>query len=122
VDVDDWYDGIPVVDLRISVTDVPDPVHLRRSARYPGEVDIDPAAAMEAATDPHGLIARDPRSRTGEAIRVIGYSATAGQVLLVVLLPDDHPPTGHWHIVTAWPAGRRQTAAYQATDEGRGVE
>jgi hypothetical protein len=80
--------------LPITEVDVPDPIHLRRSLRYPNATDVDPAAAIEAALDPRGLIARDPKSRTGEAIRIIGYSLTAGRVLLVVLLPHEHPPAG----------------------------
>lgn len=78
---DDRYDDIPVVDLPVTAVDVPDPDHLQRSTRYPGAIDIDPVAAIEAGLDPRALIARDPRSRTGEAIRVIGYSAIAARVL-----------------------------------------
>jgi hypothetical protein len=59
----DLYDGIPVVELPITAIDVPDPTHLRRSLRYPGEIDIDPAAAIEAALDPRALIARDEEER-----------------------------------------------------------
>ena len=92
-------------------------MHLRRSLRYPGEIDIEPVAAVEAALDLRGLIARDPGSRTGEAVRVAGFSPTAGRLLVVVLLPEDHPPTGRWHVVTAWPAGRGLRAAYTAADE-----
>lgn len=114
---EDLYDGIPVADLPVTDIDVPEPGHLRRSQRYQGEIDIEPAAAVEAALDPGGLIARDPRSRTGEAIRVVGFSAIAGRLLVVVLLPDGHPPVGLWHVVTAWPAGRGLQAAYAATDE-----
>ena len=114
---EDLYDGIPVADLPVTEVDVPEPVQLRRSLRYQGEIDIKPAAAVEAALDLRGLIARDPRSRTGEAIRVVGFSFTAGRLLVVVLLPDDHPPTGLWHVVTAWPAGRGLRAAYAAADE-----
>lgn len=114
---EDLYDGVPVVALPITEVDVPDVAHLRRSRRYPNAVDIDPAAAIEAALDPRGLIARDPKSRTGETIRVIGYSPTAGQVLLVVLLPHEHPPRGLWHVVTAWPAARQWREAYAAEDE-----
>ncbi len=80
---------------------MPNPAHLQRSRRYPNAIDIDSTAAIEAALDPRGLIARDPKSRTGEAIRIIGYSPTAARVLLVVLLPDEHPPQGLWHVVTA---------------------
>ena len=56
----DHYDGIPVVDLPISEVDVPDPVHLQRSLRYPGAMDLEPEAAVEAALDPDVLFARDP--------------------------------------------------------------
>jgi hypothetical protein len=109
---DDVYDGIPVDELPITEADVPDPAHLRRSARYLGARDVDPDAAMEAALDPDGLVARDSSSRTREAILVVGYTPTADDVLVVVLLPDDHPPTGLWHVVTAWPADRRRRTAY----------
>jgi len=44
-----------------AAVDVPDPAHLRRSLRHPGDADIAPAAAAEAALDLRGLIARDPR-------------------------------------------------------------
>ncbi|MDQ3887410.1 MAG: hypothetical protein M3308_10495 [Actinomycetota bacterium] len=91
--------------------------HLRRSLRYPNAIDSDPAAAIEAALDPRGLIARDPKSRTGEAIRIIGYSPTAGRVLLVVLLPHEHPPQGLWQVLTAWPASRPWREVYSADDE-----
>jgi len=106
------YDGIPVVELPIREVDVPDPVHLRRSVRYPGAVDIEPEAVIEAALDPGVLVARDPKSRTGEAIRVVGFSPAVGRVLVVVLLPHEHPPQGLWHVATAWPADRRLREAY----------
>lgn len=118
----DVYDGIPVVDLAISEVDVPDPGHLRRSLRYPGALDIEPEAAIEAALDPRGLVAQDPKSRTGEAIRVVGYSATAGRVLVVVLLPHEHQPRGWWHVATAWPADRRLCDAYESVDEDESEE
>ena len=114
---DDVYDGIPVVDLPITDVDVPDPAHLRRSLRYPNAADIEPVSAIEAALDRRGLIARDVKSRTGEAIRIVGYSPTADRVLVVVLLPDDHPPQGLWHVATAWPANRSLRDAYVAEHE-----
>lgn len=111
--VDDSYDGIPVGRLPIEVVHVPDPEHLRRSLRYPGAVDIAPEHALEAVFDRHRLIARDPASRTGEAIRIVGHSAGLGRVLVVVMIPADHPPTGTWHIATAWPADRRARKVYE---------
>jgi len=110
--LDDAYDGIPVVNLPIWEVDVPDPAHLRRSERYAGALDIAPDEAIEAALDPRALVARDPKSRTGEAIRVVGYSPAAGRVLVVVLLPHEHPPAGLWHVATAWPADSRLRERY----------
>lgn len=106
------YDGIPVDRLPIEAVDVPDGAHLRRSVRYSGAVDIEPEYAIEAVFDPHRLVARDPKSRTGEAIRVVGYSAGMDRVLVVLLVPDGHPPGGLWHVATAWPADGRTRAAY----------
>lgn len=59
--------------------------HLRRSDRYSG-ADIEPEHDVAAVFDPRRLVARDPKSRTGEAIRVVGYSAGMGRVLVVVLV------------------------------------
>jgi hypothetical protein len=90
---------------------------LRRGEIWTAAIDIPPNAAIEAALDPRALIARDPKSRTGEAIRVVGFSPLGGRVLVVVLLPHEHPPSGWWHVVTAWPADRRLREAYAADDE-----
>ncbi len=90
----DLYDGVPVDQLPIDA------------------VDIEPEHAIEAVFDPRRLVARDPKSRTGEAIRVVGYSAGMDRVLVVVLLPDRHPPGGLWHIATAWPADSRMRRIY----------
>lgn len=97
----DLYDGLPVDRLPIDAVDVPDEAHLRRSARYRGAVDIEPEHAVKAVFDPRRLVARDPKSRTGEAIRVVGYSAGMGRLLVVLLVLDGHPPGGLWHVATA---------------------
>ncbi len=108
----DLYDGLPVDRLPIDAVDVPDEAHLRRSDRYSGAVDIEPEHAVEAVFDPRRLVARDPKSRTGEAIRVVGYSPGMDRVLVVVLVPDGHPPGGLWHVATAWPADSRMRRVY----------
>lgn len=87
---DDLYDGVPVIALPVIEVDVPDPSHLRRSLRYPNAADADPVAAIEAALDPRSLIARDPKSHTGEAIRIIGFHL----LLVVVLLSHEHSLQG----------------------------
>lgn len=108
----DLYDGLPVDWLPIDAVAVPDAAHPRRSDRYNGAVDIEPEHAIEAVFDPRRLVARDPKSRTGEAIRVVGYSAGMDRVLVVVLVPDGHPPGGLWHVATAWPADSRMHRIY----------
>lgn len=50
----------------------------RRWLRYPGAVEIEPEHAVQAALDPRRLVARDPGSRTGEAIRIVGYAPGMG--------------------------------------------
>lgn len=107
----DLYDGSPVDRLSIDAVDVPNETHLRRSDRYSGAVDIEPEHAVEAVFDSRRLVARDPKSRTGEAIRVVGYSAGMDRVLVVVLVPDGHSPGGLWQVATAWLADSRMLAS-----------
>jgi hypothetical protein len=64
--------------------------------RYPGAIDIEPDWTLEAADDPRCIVCDpDPTSRV-TAIRLIGYSPTAGFVITVVVDPVD------WAGVTAW--------------------
>ena len=74
-----------------------DAAHIRgRSERYPGAIDIDPGWTLEAADDPRRIVRDpDPLSRIA-AIRLIGYSPTAGFVITVIVDPVD------WAGVTAW--------------------
>jgi hypothetical protein len=62
---------------------------------------------MGTVFDPCRLVPRDPKSRTGEAIQVVGYSVGMDRVLVVVLVPDGHPPGGLWNVATAWPVDSR---------------
>ena len=74
-----------------------DAVHItRRSTRYPGATDIQPEWTIEAAGDPYRVVSEpDPRSRVGYT-RIVGYSATAGFVVTVIVDPEDNSG------VTAW--------------------
>ena len=116
----DLYDGIPVEQLPIEEVNVPDPAHLRRSLRYPSALDIEPEHAVEAIFDPQRLIDRNLASRTGEAVQVVGYSPGMGRILVVLLVPNEHPPLGLWHIATAWPADRRTREHYRANERAEG--
>ncbi|MGH3501257.1 MAG: hypothetical protein ACRDQA_10280 [Nocardioidaceae bacterium] len=62
---------------------------------------IDSAWANEAVADEHAVwLVPDPASRSGQAVRVIGYSPTAGAVLSVILVRADADPSerpdGDW--------------------------
>jgi hypothetical protein len=88
--------------------------HVRsRSRRYPGAFDIEPEWATEAALDPQRRFGLDPASKTGEGIRVIGRSVSAGRVLTVILIPEAHPPVGEWLGVTAWVTKGRDLREYE---------
>jgi hypothetical protein len=94
---EETYDGIAIPDLRVdSVTwTAGQAEHVRtRSSRYPGAVNLEPEWATEAVMDPRRRFGLSPASKTGEGIRVVGWSATAAQVLTVILIPEEHPPTG----------------------------
>jgi hypothetical protein len=67
-----------------------------RSDRYQGATDIEPGWTLEAAADPRRIVRDpDPKSQTG-AIRLIGYSSSAGFVLTVIIDPADQAG------ITAW--------------------
>lgn len=117
---EETYDGIPVSELRLdSVEWSPEQAdHVRtRSERYPGALDIEPEWATEAALDPRARIGLDPASKTGEGIRVTGWSAGAGCVLTVILLPAAHPPSGMWLGATAWTTKSRDLREYEEEEE-----
>lgn len=118
---EETYDGIAMPDLRVdSVTwTAGQAEHVRtRSSRYPGAVDLEPEWATEAVMDPKRRFGLDPASKTGEGIRVVGRSATSGQVLTVILIPEEHPPMGAWLGVTAWVTKGRDLRDYEAHETG----
>lgn len=79
-----------------------------RSRRRPGDVDIQPGWADEAASDEDAAwLDPDPKSKSGNSVRVIGFSATAGMVITVILVPKGE---GEWWGANAWHAN--------GTDEG----
>lgn len=118
---EETYDGIAIPDLVVdSVTwTAGQAEHVRtRSSRYPGAVNLEPEWATEAVMDPKRRFGLDPASKTGEGIRVVGRSATSGQVLTVILIPEEHPPMGAWLGVTAWVTKGRDLRDYEAHETG----
>ena len=91
-------------------------IRTRTERKGPGEINIEPQWASEAALDANRLVRRGSGAESAE---VIGYSPTARRVLLVWIYTLEHPPTGIWHGGSAIAAGRRLRAAYW---EGRSDE
>jgi uncharacterized DUF497 family protein len=66
--------------------------------------------ADEALDDPERLVIDpDPRSVTGDSIRIIGYSNTAQEVLTVVVVIHDGQVCG----ATAWRANKHELRLYR---------
>src|SRR5947209_6109567 len=69
----------------------------QRSARYPNAFDVEPDWTLEAAADPHAIVRDpDPRSTSGAASRIIGYSPGAGCVLTVIVRSADGAGVNAW--------------------------
>lgn len=80
-----------------------------RSHRYPDSIDIDVEWTSEAAADPRAMVIDpDPRSGSG-AIRIVGYSPTAGFVLTVIAARIEGELWG----VTAWKTTGAERQSYQ---------
>jgi hypothetical protein len=78
---------------------------------------VEPEWADEAVSDEHAVWIRpDPASRSGAAVRMIGYSPSAATVLTVILVDPaadpTEPPNGNWWGSNAWPADGRERRWY----------
>jgi hypothetical protein len=114
--MEDNYDGIPVARLPVDEIDWThrgEYIRTRSSRKGLVEFDVEPEWATEAALDTERLIGRDPASKSGEGIRVVGYSPGAGRVLTVIVIPKEHPPSGAWWGVNAWASNSTETRRYQ---------
>jgi hypothetical protein len=88
-----------------------------RSQRYPGALDIDPTWTQEVLDDDDVVeLSPYPSSRVG-ASGFVGWSPTAGKVLVVIAYRD---LDGDLHGMNAWPASGRDLATYEeGTDDGK---
>lgn len=78
-----------------------------RSARHPGDTNIEPAWADEAFADDDAFVdSPDPASKSGKTDRLVGYSPTGRMVIVVVYLRDELIG------VNAWKANETQTRRY----------
>ncbi|TFD50786.1 transposase [Cryobacterium frigoriphilum] len=71
------------------------------------------AEAMEALADVDALLFDpDPKSKSGVSARVLGFSPTAGAVVVVILVHrQDHP--GGWWGANGWRAGPPDLRTYR---------
>ncbi|MGI8417251.1 MAG: hypothetical protein ACR2P2_13820 [Nakamurella sp.] len=83
--------------------------HLARSERYPGALDIEAAWTAEAVNDIDAIQVDPTGRRVVNALAIIGYSAAAGAVLVVLAYRD---LDGDLHGLTAWPATGRALHVY----------
>ena len=79
----------------------------RRSDRYPGATDLEVDWTLEAAADPRSIIHDpDPKSRS-DAVRIIGYSPSAGFVVTIIATGSTHAG------VTAWKSSGADLRDYE---------
>lgn len=82
-----------------------------RGQRYAGAIGIEPEWTLEAAADPQRIVRDpDPNSRSG-AIRIIGYSSSAGFVITVIATQSDHAGA------TAWKTSGADLRAYEGQEK-----
>ena len=69
-------------------------------------------AANEALADPDALLFDpDPKSRSDQSARVIGYSTTAAAVLVIILVRREDKP-GSWWGANGWQANSTERRIY----------
>ncbi|MGH7882638.1 MAG: hypothetical protein ACREN8_06995 [Candidatus Dormibacteraceae bacterium] len=110
------YDDIPYRQLPIDAVDwayTTDHIQNRSRRKRRPEFDVQPEWATEAALNFDRLV-QNSGSRSGESIAVIGFSSTADRILVVILVPKDHPPGGEWWGASAWAANEKDSRVYEA--------
>jgi hypothetical protein len=108
--------GVPVVELRFATLDWRHRGdHIRNRSQRKGfdECDVEPEWANEAVNDPDRLVAPDPGSRSGESVRIVGYSRSAGRVLTVIVVPKELTAVSdEWWGATAWASNETDQRKY----------
>ena len=85
-----------------------------RSSRKSGDFDVLPVWADEAVNDPTRVwFEPDPAGKSGETIRVIGYSTGGGRILVVILIRKGDGEFGDFWGVNAWAANPSHQRKYR---------
>jgi hypothetical protein len=113
------YRGVPVSGLRIDAIEWTEDraEHIRtRTKRYgPGQIDVEPEWATEAATDPVRLAGP---AQSGESLQVVGWSGSCGRILKVWLFPKDME-AGEWYGASACEANDTNKRRYNERKGGQ---
>jgi uncharacterized DUF497 family protein len=73
--------------------------------------------AMEAIADPDAvLFSPDPKSRSGSSARLLGYSASCGQVLVIILVTREDRPDAWWG-ANGWVATTTDRSRYRREND-----
>ncbi|MDR2895999.1 MAG: hypothetical protein LBV30_05055 [Propionibacteriaceae bacterium] len=84
-----------------------------RSERHHGDQDIPVAWAIEAWQDPlAALLDPDPKSKTSQSIRLIGWSESAGHLITIIAVRFN----GDLYAASAWKSNQRDGHIYQQED------
>lgn len=88
-----------------------------RRVDYMRKHGVDPGQATEAVNDELSVwLNPDPASKSGMSARVIGFSSSYGNVLVVILIrpdTDEERPDGDWWGGNAWRASATYRRMYE---------
>lgn len=91
-----------------------EPVDWSRREDHIAERGLTAAMANEALDDPDRVeFVPDPKSKTGDSDRTIGYSVTAGRLLVVITVGAE----GKVYGATCWPANSTQRRIYRERNQ-----
>jgi hypothetical protein len=111
------YRGVALENLHVEAIEWPDVIaeYIRtRSSRRPRDMDIEPEWGTEAALEPMRILGATTNPETGLeslSLTVIGYSASAAEILAVWLRPK-RMNEGEWFGQNAARARRQWRRAY----------
>jgi hypothetical protein len=117
---DDTYDDIPYEDLLIEPVDCErygEYIRTRSFRKAPRSSTFTPNGPRRRPAI-QGPLVEPGRSRSGQTIRVIGWSEWAGRLLTVLLMGVDEPVAGEWEGINAWAANDDDQREYARLNDG----
>lgn len=111
------YKGVPFEKIRIEAIhwsdEAEEHIQTRTDRKGPGEVNIEPTWATEAALDKHRLVSYKPgKSALDGSFQIVGFSPTADRMIQVWVYSDD-PTSEVWEGASAAIAKRKDRKKYE---------